>query len=127
MAGILAVSGIVYCGFLCGVCVIVFLKNGDHFCLFQNTIFHLNSRVLCECLVIKDLQKQRISFDSHKYAPPFLYPRQSNRLAFLFSPPRFTLKNRSAECPESYQPHPNRVKLLSCSDFLETCCVTPEI
>ena len=26
---------------------------------------------LCECLVIKDLQKQRISFDSHKYAPPF--------------------------------------------------------
>ena len=25
----------------------------------------------CECLVIKDLQKRRISFDSHKYAPPF--------------------------------------------------------
>lgn len=24
----------------------------------------------CECLVIKDLQKWRISFDSHKYAPP---------------------------------------------------------
>jgi hypothetical protein len=55
---------------LFGVRDIVFLKNGDHFCLFQNTIFRLNSRVLCECLVIKDLQKRRISFDSHKYPPP---------------------------------------------------------
>ena len=47
--------------------------------------------------------------------PPFLYLRQSNRLAFLFSPPRLTLKNRPTSCPESYQPHKKRVKLLTCS------------
>ena len=41
---------------------------------------------------------------------------------FLFSPPRFTLKNSPAECPESYRSHPIRVKLLSCSDFSEACC-----
>ena len=39
-----------------------------------------------------------------------LYLRQSNRLAFLFSPPRITLKNRPAECPESYRPHPKQYK-----------------
>ena len=35
---------------------------------------------LCECLVIKDLQKQRISFDSHKYAPPFFLPERAEIL-----------------------------------------------
>ena len=78
----------------------------------------------CECLVIKELQKQRMSFDSHKYAPPFLYLRQSNRLAFLFFPPQFTLKNRPTECPASYRPHQNRIELLTCSDFSESTCVT---
>ena len=54
----------------------------------------------------------------------FLYLRQSNRLAFLLSPPRLTLKNSSAKCPESYRPHQNRAQLLSCSDFFENTCVT---
>ena len=44
--------------FFFGVLGIASLINGDHFCLFQNTIFRLNSRVLCECLVIKELHKQ---------------------------------------------------------------------
>ncbi len=38
-----------------------------------------------------------------------MYLRQSNRLAFWFSPPRLTLKNRPAECPESYRPHQNSI------------------
>ena len=51
-----------------------------------------------------------------------IYSRQSNRLAFLFSPPRFTLKNRPMLCPENYRPHQNRIKQLSSSDFSETRC-----
>ena len=35
---------------------------------------------------------------------------------------RFTLKNSSAECPESYRPHQNSIKLLTCSDFSENRC-----
>ena len=76
----------------------------------------------CECLVIKELQKRRISFDSHKYAPPFLYLRQSTRLAFFVFCPQFTLKNSPAECPKSYRPHQNSIKLLTCSDFFESTC-----
>ncbi len=49
---------------------------------------------------------------------------QSNRLAFLFSPPRFILKNSPMEYPESYRPYPNNIKQLSCSDFSERTCVT---
>ena len=44
MAGILTGEGTVCCGSLFGVRGIVFLTNGDQFCLFQNTIFRLNSR-----------------------------------------------------------------------------------
>ena len=33
----------------------------------------------------------------------------------MFSPPQITLKNRPAECPECYHPHPNRIKQLTCS------------
>ena len=51
-----------------------------------------------------------------------MYLRQSNRLAFLFSPQRLTLKNRPEECPKSYHPHPNRIKLLSSSNFSESTC-----
>ena len=46
---------------------------------------------------------------------------------FLFSPTKFTLKNRPMLCPGNYHPHPKRIKLLTCSDFSENCCVTPEI
>ena len=38
--------------------------------------------------VFQELTKTENSSDSAFYAPPFLYPRQSNRLAFLFSPPK---------------------------------------
>ena len=41
------------------------------FVCFKTLFFALIPVSLCECLVIKELQKQRISFDSHKYAPPF--------------------------------------------------------
>ena len=34
------------CDYLCGIIDIVSLINGHHFCLFQNTIFELNSGVL---------------------------------------------------------------------------------
>ena len=70
--------------------------------------------------------KRRMSSDLIINAPPFLYLRQSNRLAFLFSPPQITLKNCSAPCPESYQPHKKRVKLLTCSDFFEIPCVNSD-
>ena len=56
--------------------------------------------------------KRRMSSDLIINAPPFLYLRQSLRLAFLFSAPQITLKKRSAECPGSYRPYQNRVKLL---------------
>ena len=48
-----------------------FLINGEHFCLFQNSIFCLNPCVLCEYLNIKDLQKRRKGFDSQINPPPF--------------------------------------------------------
>ena len=47
---------------LFGVLGIISLINGHHFCLFQNSIFCLNSRVPCESLTIKELQKMRIEF-----------------------------------------------------------------
>ena len=39
-------------------------------------------------------------FFSLKNPPPFLYLCQSNRLAFLFSSPQFTLKNHQVEMKE---------------------------
>ena len=67
--------------------------------------------------------KRRMSSDLIINAPPFLYLRQSNRLAFLFSPPpRFMLRNCPAECQESYRPHQNSIKVLTCSDFSENRC-----
>lgn len=45
MAGIWAGVGTIDYGSLFGVRGIVFLINGNHFCLFQNTIFELNSGV----------------------------------------------------------------------------------
>ena len=51
---------------------------------------------------------------------------QSAVLNRAFFAPRFTLKNRPAECPESYQPRLIRGKLLSCSDFSESTCVTSD-
>ena len=51
-----AIDRIVYCGFLCGVRGIVFLINGDHFCLFQNTIFELNSGVF-----VRNFDNQRVT------------------------------------------------------------------
>ena len=41
------------------------------FACFKTLFFALIPVSPCECLVIKELQKQRISFDSHKYPPPF--------------------------------------------------------
>ena len=61
-------------------------------------------------------------FFDWKNPPPFFFLRQSLRLAFLFSPSQFTLKNRPAPCPESYHPHRNLVKLLTCSDFSKSTC-----
>ena len=61
-------------------------------------------------------------FFDWKNPPPFFFLRQSLRLAFLFSPPQFPLKKRPAPCPKSYHPHPNSVKLLTCSDFFESTC-----
>ena len=46
MAGILAGVKIVCCGSLFGCPRYCFLINGDHFGLFQNTVFELNSGVL---------------------------------------------------------------------------------
>ena len=95
---------------------IVSLINGDHFFLFQNPIFRLNSRVLCECLVIKDLQKRRISFDSHKYAPPFfgsdavwthqtafllpVYPKKTNDLWKTENSPVFCFSDMIIYLPD---------------------------
>ena len=45
LGGIFAEGGIVHCEVLSCVHRIVAPINSDHFCLFQNTIFHLNSRV----------------------------------------------------------------------------------
>ena len=46
LGGIFAEGGIVHCEVLSSVHRIVAPTNSDHFCLFQNTIFELNSGVL---------------------------------------------------------------------------------
>ena len=43
-----------------------FAINGNHFFLFQNSIFCSNSCILCEYLNINDLQKRRMSCFSYK-------------------------------------------------------------
>ena len=54
--------------------------------------------------------------------PPFFVYTPVNLTGFLFSPPQITLKKCLAACPESYQPRLIWVKLLCCSDFLESRC-----
>ena len=49
-------------GSLFGVRDIVFLKNGDHFCLFQNTIFELNSGV-----PVRIFDNQRLTKTENKF------------------------------------------------------------
>ena len=56
-----AIDRSVYCGFLCGVRGIIFLINGDHFCLFQNTVFELNSGVL-----VRIFDKQRVTKNANQ-------------------------------------------------------------
>ena len=49
------------CGFLFGVLGIVSLINGDHFCLFQNTIFEFNSGVL-----VRIFDNQRVTKNANR-------------------------------------------------------------
>ena len=49
------------CGFLFGVFDIVFLINGHHFCLFQNTIFELNFGVL-----VRIFDNQRVTKNANR-------------------------------------------------------------
>ncbi len=78
---------------------------------FSNTMRdHL--QFMCHLRMVDNqaFTKRRMSSDLIINAPPFLYLRQSNRLAFLFSPTRLALKNSPMECPESYRPHQNLLK-----------------
>ena len=76
---------------------------------FKTPFFNKNLASRCEWLIIKDLQKQRISFDSHKNPPPFLYLRQSNRLDFSFFPqfypqkPPCGVSGKLSSTPKTYK------------------------
>ena len=79
MAGILAGVKIVCCGSLFGCPRYCFLINGDHFCLFQNTIFELNSGVFVRIFGNQRVTKNadqvliRINMLHHFFLPKFQF------------------------------------------------------
>ena len=104
-----------------------FVINPAHFFLFQNTIFLQRSGVLCECLNIKDLQKRRKSCFSHINPPPFLYLRQSNRLAFLFLRPEIKRKISSKSSTIVKLGTSQGVSIKTTQIFRQKSCVASEI
>ena len=73
----------------CGVRGIVSLINGDHFCLFQNTIFELNSGVLVRIFDNQRVTKEasrvliRIKILHHFFLPKFGQKKMKPEKALL--------------------------------------------